>query len=122
MFHCCRRLRFGAAVLQRAMRSAESPGDLVRSDSSVAGPSPRRPEQGSDALEVFTARFSNRDGSTDTWELGAFPCEEAALQEARAALYVSLSAVAVDLYRGEAQVSRVGRDPPRYAAPAAAAD
>lgn len=74
-------------------------------------------------MEVFTAHFSNRDGSTDTWELGSFPSEEDALREARAALYVSLSAVAVEVYRGEARVSRVGRQAPRYGgAPTAAAD
>jgi hypothetical protein len=68
-------------------------------------------------LELYTASFCNHDGSQDVMELGAFEDEALAVRTARSALFVSLSAVSVDVRCGDVRVAHVRREAPRFAAP-----
>lgn len=63
---------------------------------------------------AYTFDFLNRDGSIDTFDIGAFDSDAEALVQARAALLSSLTAVAVEVWReGEAVaiVRRPGSPP-----------
>lgn len=68
-------------------------------------------------MKPYTASFLNRDGSSDVIELGEFADEALAIRTARSALFVSLSALAVDVSCGDVRVAHVRREAPRFSAP-----
>jgi hypothetical protein len=61
-------------------------------------------------MQPYHLRLLNRDGSTDAFELGAFADDSQAAVHAKAALHVSLCAVAGELWRMDARVARILRD------------
>ncbi|HTI66657.1 MAG TPA: hypothetical protein VL460_03805 [Caulobacteraceae bacterium] len=52
----------------------------------------------------------NRDGSVDTFEIGKSEDDCAATRQARSAMLVSQTAVAVEIWRDGSRVCRIGRD------------
>lgn len=54
--------------------------------------------------------FVNRDGSVDTFDIGESADDGAAALHARSAMLVSLTAVAVEVWRGDARLCRICRD------------
>ena len=66
---------------------------------------------------TYTARFTHKDGSVDLLELYQTSCDVGALQRARSALYVSLSAVSVEVFLGHTRVGDVRRELQRFPRP-----
>ena len=66
---------------------------------------------------TYTARITNKDGSVDFLELYQTTSDAGALQRARSALFVSLSAVSVEVFLGEAPVGHVRRELQRFPRP-----
>jgi hypothetical protein len=60
--------------------------------------------------EGYRFDFVNRDGSVDTFELGQPACDGDAALRARAAMLVSLTAVAVEVWKDGERLCRVRRD------------
>ena len=54
--------------------------------------------------------FVNRDGSVDTFEIGQARDDGDAALRARSAMLVSLTAVAVEVWKGGERLSRIRRD------------
>ena len=61
-------------------------------------------------MQSYCLHLLNRDGSTDRYDLGAFADETQAARQAKAALHVSLCAIAGELWRTGERVSRIPRD------------
>ena len=64
-------------------------------------------------MQSYCLHLLNRDGSTDCFDLGAFDDESQAASHAKAALHVSLCAVAGELWRLGERVGRIQRDSSR---------
>lgn len=69
-------------------------------------------------MRAYTFDFLNRDGSIDTFDIGAFADDSEARLRARAALLSSLTAVAVEVWCDGEAVAIIRREgPPPGAVP-----
>ena len=69
-------------------------------------------------MQPYSLHLVNRDGSTDRFDLGAFADDAQAGLQAKAALYVSMCAIAGELWRVGERVGRIQRDTGRTKASA----
>ena len=63
-------------------------------------------------MRAYSFDFLNRDGSIDTFDIGAFDNDAEAIVRARAALLSSLTAVAVEVWCDGEAIAIVRRDGP----------
>ena len=69
-------------------------------------------------MQPYSLHLVNRDGSTDRFDLGAFADDAQAALQAKAALYVSMCAIAGELWRVGERIGRIQRNTGRTKASA----